>query len=248
MADGASFVKHEPCYNCGSKNNVGVWSDGSKYCFGCRWKLSHHSLSIKDLKQQLDYQEKQKDKKYANLSLPSDFSYNLPPTPLAWLKKYGLTDKEIYQHRFGWSQERGILIYPAFDSYGNLLLYQGRVFTHPNPLKYDSRGNMDSVDCIFGTSDNCIVCTEDVVSAIKVSRLLTSICLFGSILSINRIRRLSDRFKRLVIWLDKDKQQYALKARFRAMPYFDNVSVIVTDLDPKEYKDYELKTTLAPYL
>jgi len=239
----SEFSHHEPCEQCGSKNNVGVWKDGHKYCFGCQWKLNTRKLSIKDLKQQLAYQEKQKDNKYANLNLPDDFSYNIPPEPLAWLKKYQLTDQEIYQHRFGWSQQRETLIYPAFDITGNLLLYQGRSFASSGITlgKYDSRGQMDSVDCLFGTDSHNIVAVEDVVSAIKVSRLLTSICLFGSTLSINRIRRLSDRFKNLVIWLDHDKQRYALQARFRALPYFDSVRVIVTDRDPKEYRTDEIR-------
>ena len=31
-----SFVTKQPCKLCGSKDNVGVWSDGHTYCFGCK--------------------------------------------------------------------------------------------------------------------------------------------------------------------------------------------------------------------
>lgn len=34
--EGSTFVRHEPCLNCGSRNNLGVFSDGHKFCFGCR--------------------------------------------------------------------------------------------------------------------------------------------------------------------------------------------------------------------
>lgn len=32
----AEFVRHEPCEECGSKDNKAVYSDGSTYCFGCK--------------------------------------------------------------------------------------------------------------------------------------------------------------------------------------------------------------------
>ena len=32
----SSFVSHEPCPNCGSRDNLGVYDDGHTYCFGCQ--------------------------------------------------------------------------------------------------------------------------------------------------------------------------------------------------------------------
>lgn len=34
--DGSDFVRHEPCPSCGSRNNLGRFSDGHGYCFGCK--------------------------------------------------------------------------------------------------------------------------------------------------------------------------------------------------------------------
>lgn len=34
--DGSVFVGKEPCPNCGSKDNLGRYSDGHAYCFGCK--------------------------------------------------------------------------------------------------------------------------------------------------------------------------------------------------------------------
>ena len=31
----ATFVKHEPCSKCGSRDNLARYDDGSAYCFGC---------------------------------------------------------------------------------------------------------------------------------------------------------------------------------------------------------------------
>ena len=32
----STFVSHEPCPNCGSRDNLGVYDDGHTYCFGCQ--------------------------------------------------------------------------------------------------------------------------------------------------------------------------------------------------------------------
>ena len=34
-----SFIKHEPCPDCGSKDNLARYSTGQGYCFSCgRWE------------------------------------------------------------------------------------------------------------------------------------------------------------------------------------------------------------------
>jgi twinkle protein len=37
MKSDSTFVKHEPCPECGSKNNLARYSDGHGYCFGCEY-------------------------------------------------------------------------------------------------------------------------------------------------------------------------------------------------------------------
>lgn len=34
--EGSIYLHHEPCPQCGSTDNLGVYSDGHKFCFGCR--------------------------------------------------------------------------------------------------------------------------------------------------------------------------------------------------------------------
>lgn len=237
----SKFSHHEACQECGSRNNVGVWTDGSKYCFGCRWFLSHRSMSVKDLKQQLKQQEKQN----ASIVLPSDCVYALPSVALDWLKKYGISDKEIIQNKFMWSEERKQLVFPIIDVYGNVLGYQSRVFNEEYRSRYDSRGNLDGIYHLLGTNADVVCLVEDLLSAIKIARQCTAMPLWGSNIPISRIRVLSDRFKNLLIWLDKDKYKYAIKAAFRARPYFDNVRVIYTEKDPKEYEDFEISGFIA---
>ena len=38
------FVRHEPCPSCGSKDNLAVYEDGGKYCFGCKYTVMSDTL------------------------------------------------------------------------------------------------------------------------------------------------------------------------------------------------------------
>lgn len=251
MAD--RFLYHEGCPSCGSKDNVGVWEDGHKWCFGCGWGIpAYKGMSLKDIKQKFRQEEKQKG--YGNVYLPSDFSYNIPDAALTWLEKYGITNEEINRERIGWSESKQYLVLPVFDSYDNLLLWQGRYFggneKHPRFFTsgtpetvfhvVDAKGRLDVRDGAMWSS-NFVVLVEDFISAIKVGRHFPAMPLFGSEISLDRIRKLSDRVTSLVTWLDRDKLKNAIKARYKALAYFTTVSVVVSQLDPKEYDDGQIQ-------
>lgn len=251
-----SFVKHEACPVCNSRDNVGVWSDGHKYCFGCGWGIpAYKGMSVEALKQQMRSQEQ---KNGHSIFLPLDYSLDIAPQAIAWLKKYEISDKEIRLFKLGYSHDRHYLVFPVFDSYGNLLLWQGRYFgpnaEHP---RYFTSGYPEKVYYIMGPegrlhdgdnrvrSANFLVLTEDVVSGIKVSRQYPAMPLFGSQVTLDRIRKLSDRFTSLVIWLDRDKLKDSVKARIKALPFFEHVSVVVVDGDPKDYDDISIRSIIS---
>lgn len=238
MSNG-EFLRHEPCPACGSRDNLGVWDDGHKWCFGCGYYVpGYKTQSLADLRQQIKEEEQENNKKNA-VTLPADFTYNIPfGGPREWITQY-LTEAEIYQHRLGWSNVKQYLVFPVFDCHGNLLLWQGRYFgsdkKHP---KYDTKGYPQTIyHCVGRHVDDggLIVVVEDIPSAIVVGRVATALPLFGSQFTIKRIRKLADNYKRLALWLDADKQEYVIRAQFRAMPYFDKVAVITTRKDPKAY-------------
>jgi hypothetical protein len=96
---------------------------------------------------------------------------------------------------------------------------------------------------LYGESDKLVV-VEDVLSAIKVSRLSPDYCampLLGSYMSPEWSRIVSERFKWVRIWLDRDKAKESLKmARNLSALGIDSRSVI-TELDPKEYSKEQIK-------
>lgn len=239
------FIGHEPCPNCGSRDNLGVWSDGHKWCFGCGFYIPRSEVErVREL-EKLQH-NKNKEGKKNHVILPSDYTHCLPDIALTWLKKYGLTDLEIVNNHIGWSESNGYLIYPCFDRYGNLLCYQGRYFTKNRG--FFTAGKIEQVYHILGDVPDypdtiCLV--EDTISCVKVARHALCMALWGSQISAERIVTLSSRFRHLKIWLDKDKAKYAIKRGQIAQAFFDSVKVIITDKDPKDYNDRQLQDYLG---
>lgn len=243
------YLGKEACPNCNSRDNVGVWSDGQKWCFGCGYYVpGYKSMSVEDIRKQIKYDEN-KEKKQRVVYLPDDFTHDIPAAALEWLQKYGVTDEERKKFRIGWTENEPALprslVYPAFDVFGNLLLVQFRSF---NPKNFYTRGHPESVYWSVQVGNNlgpaiCVV--EDFISCIKVGRHCDAMPLWGSNLSLNQIRRLSDHYEVLQLWLDWDKLDQAVKLRIKALPYFREVHVIATDNDPKDYNDDQLRIFLG---
>lgn len=241
------FQGHEPCPRCGSRDNLASWSDG-KWCFGCGLVIpGYKSMSVEDIRKQIQYDDN-KDKKQRVAYLPSDFTLDLPGPALEWVQQYGITDNERLQYKIGWTDEHRSLVLPAFDVYGTLMLVQFRRFQPGNDglvgtAKYYTRGNPESVlwTVPVGTTDVHSLClVEDFLSSLRVGRHTPASPLWGSGLSLGQIKRISDRFERLTLWLDFDKASHALGLKMKAQPYFKEVNVIISEKDPKAYDDSEI--------
>lgn len=81
---------------------------------------------------------------------------------------------------------------------------------------------------------------EDRISAIKVSRCVPTVPLFGSHLSLELIARVSKRFKRFRLWLDPDKKKDAFKQCLNLKQKGFNIDAVFSDKDPKELSDKEI--------
>jgi hypothetical protein len=117
-------------------------------------------------------------------------------------------------------------------------------------VKYVTRGVIKGNERIFlrpdsGSSDqllSSIVVTEDAISAIKVSRTCNAVAAHKATIGLELILRLSREFKHLIIWLDKDRASKVGLEATKAYPYFDSVRVVISDKDPKEYNDEQIRT------
>jgi Zn ribbon nucleic-acid-binding protein len=241
-----TFLRHEPCPSCGSQDNLGVWDDGHKWCFGCGFFVPSSNMSIEQMETALVG----KDKNNKNDGLPLDFTHSLPAEPYAWLKQYEITNAEIIQHNLGWSASRQMLIFPYFGENNEVIFWQGRYFPQRKPKSFTG-GDFRHLVLVrhhVGTTDfsgGVLTVVEDPVSAIKVSRVCDVHPLFGSNLSQHNAIRLSRYFSELNLWLDFDKTKEALKFAERYKFLFKKVNVISTEKDPKEYGTEQIRTYLS---
>ena len=182
-----------------------------------------------------------------DIKLPSDFTSVIPVQAKLWLKKYDITDEEIEMFGIGWSERYSRLILPVYSKDGKLLYYQGRTFkpiTKDNPKYMNIR--QSGVRNIFFTrerGDDKLCVVEDILSAIKVGRYVSSLALLGSYFpkEIYPLYRSSN-----YIWLDSDKYTTAIKhARDANQITGKSFKIVHTKLDPKECRDTIIKESLA---
>lgn len=236
IANQTGFSHHEPCPQCGSKDNLGVWLDGHKFCFGCRYWESAPKLQVKPKilpKQGF---------------IPIDDYWNdtvdhLPEEALIWLRKYGITDSEIFVNGIIYHPGRRSIVFPLGSS-------KTRCYRHIG----DSQGIPKAIT--RGTKTHNFwyhshhsypgrgVFVEDCVSAIKVARHVDAYACLGSDVPGDAIYKAIETYKTIGIWLDRDMATKSLKTALTWSSKNCPVYCIVTERDPKEYDDTEIKDIL----
>lgn len=232
------FVRHESCPQCGSRDNLSVWSDGHKWCFGCGYFVAPDGKAL-DVKVRLN-QLKGKAGSKPLRPLPSDCSYSFPEEAIKWLEEAEITPAVAVKHGLTWSQEENGIIIPVKDDEHQLVMYQIRRFnTKP---KYETRGRLDNHVPVLkcGQENGIIVVVEDYLSAIRVSYFTDACPLFGSHLSKELAYRLSKMYDRLLIWLDPDKHKEAISFYSKYKYLFTETATILSEKDPKLLRDEKL--------
>jgi len=185
-----------------------------------------------------------KVKPVSRASFPDDAKAQLGLTALTWLRKYDIIESEYKS--FLWSDDREWLIFPFFDDADNMIAWSARNFSTSRPKpKYWHHGNISDLLHIVGKPHNeTIVLTEDILSAIKVGRICEAMPVWGSNVPLKTLQRLSDRFKRVGVWLDMDKARESLRTARRAEQIGLEAKTIISIKDPKEYSADEINMRL----
>lgn len=209
----ANFVQHEPCPRCGSKDNLARYDDGSAWCFGCSY---YERGSLKDAKPKS----------------PVKTSFTEVATlPPAWERKLllgGYTASE--RALFTYSPDMDRLVFRLGE------FAEARSLTkQPKVLSFGTKPFH-----VFGEGVPIVV-VEDVFSAIKVGRVTSAVPLFGAVISKPWAMLLSKITKDVIIWLDEDKYNEAVKQGKMLRLLNLNVRVINSPQDPKMYTDQELE-------
>lgn len=185
--------------------------------------------------------------------LPPDFTTEIPTAARLWLHKYGITQEEIKQFKFGYSPRYERLILPVYDEAGTLVYWQGRYFGTGNSPKYFNVRSTSRQEVWFDTistggDSNVIVLVEDIVSAIAVARSgVRAIALLGSYLMDSLTEYLvslsslsNDR--QVCVWLDPDKRSSCAQFAKRLVSFGVKArAVLSSDRDPKEYNVEDIR-------
>jgi len=258
----SEFLHHEACDSCGSSDGRAVFSDGHKWCFVCE-KFTFPTggvelLSITDsLIDSLPHRGNNNKKNDRVFTLPDDYTHTIPSEGLDWLLKYEIEFHEILKKRIGWSQTgvmvKGkmigpLLVMPFFDANGVLHGWQGRNFskTEPKP-KYITHKAPDRFQMYYciGAGTKSLVFVEDIISAMKVSRVVDCTPLLGNRISKPKLALFAQGWNTGVFWLDPDMQTKQLNLHRIAEMLFPNGAFMVSTLhDPKAYSTEEIRKTV----
>jgi ribosomal protein S27AE len=228
----SQFIRHHPCTECGSKDNLAEYTN-SWYCFGCGYYKKKNDLN--SLRERLS-----KSLTSDRVGYPLDTTEKIPPQALKWLLKYNITPEEIANYNIGWHEPDLLVLYNT-NSY-----WQGRVFSDVTTQKYKSWGQKPIV--MYGTVMKAVgvVLVEDILSAICVARVpdIIAIPMFGTSCS----RELEKHLQKLdiftYVWLDGDvkKKSIALKNRLKSLGLL--TKSILTSKDPKTFTKEEIEELL----
>lgn len=191
----ALFVKHHPCPSCGSRDNLGEYSDGSYFCFGCHYyspptRPGHTRTGGSSTK---------------GASLPTnDGGYDLSPLCLQLLQVRGISPEVAIRNGIFYHKPRDQLCIPFKDAEGTTCFVQARNLHPKSKTKYYNYGDKSEHWQFYGMSDT-VVLTEDAFSAIRVGEVFCGYPILGTSIQKERLVRLSERFERVFVWLDSDK-------------------------------------------
>ena len=235
-------IEHTRCPQCASrgedrhKDNLGVYEDGSTFCFKCGYgkgKKPGRSLPVK--------------KDTCDLTYPFDVDTTLSVEALEYLSRYKFTHEEIIKHEILWSERNQRLIFPVKDSEGCLFAWTGRYIPKrgteldKQPPKWYTKGFIHKYPYILHTinpdiENNVLYVVEDIISGIIVSRYYNVLVLFGSHISKDLMYMISMlRGGAVVVWLDEDKRYDAHKYVYQLNDIGVEARNVTTMLDPKDF-------------
>ena len=237
-------VEHyEQCPRCDAigrdtrRDNVGVYSDGSKHCFSCGWhKFPVGFRQIKELNNG------------SKSLLPADFTWEVPSRAWQWVIQYGLPIS-YWQPFTGYSPAEERLVFRV----GTPLVFGiGRYLgTEPGHRKWYVWGDPHKHCEVVGeaTKTTSVVLVEDLISAHKVANAnYTAIPLFGTRLHPCHLYYLnhSPNLRTVTLWLDKDQELRVKREALRLESLINKpVNIITTDKDPKAISFVDIANILG---
>ena len=224
------------------------------YCHHCGMSGYYHKDISRRIKTKTNSRNKQTSAR-CNFSTPYDSEQRyiqFDARAKAWLFKYQISQRDIEQHSIEYSDKRQQLIFPFYD-HGELIGYQARNFDPTWPKYVTIISPKYRHQCLVNNKkiglhklihkDFTKVCiVEDVLSAIKVSKVSSSVAILGTHLSDEVLTKLLN-YDKIYIWLDMDNPMVRSSARKIAnrLSNLKPIHIITSDKDPKEYNERDIQ-------
>jgi hypothetical protein len=247
MSNESYLISQERCPSCASLgrdstgDNLSIYSDGHSYCYGCGYYKNGSALHRFVSKENYSQMERH------HVYLPSDSNIEYPQRALEWINQYELNRNDLLANNVVWSESKERLYFPVYGNEG-LLAYQGRYFGNSSTdKKWWGKGDFKNIFPFYGAASRSLVLVEDVVSAVKLSRVTQSLWLSGNHVGADRWKRLFKLIPKglqCIIWLDPDMYTKSIKEGRLGASYGLNTKSILSDKDPKEHSFEEIKRIL----
>lgn len=235
----SKFLYHDACPRCESKDNLGVFDDGHKWCFGCGYFEAGES-SAKSVHEGTVKVENN------GRAYPFDASAYIPAKATLWLLSCNIGCMQQCWYDIQWSESQQLVCWKIKNPQGKILGWQGRTFSPQAKTKYLSHGNIREDICLLGKGTDVVVMCEDFLSAIAIAESgWVAMPLFGCTCSLNVLQGVAKQFKQVVVWLDSDKLDNAREIALKASLLGMSTKVVYTQKDPKYYKREEIKEFLT---
>lgn len=242
-------VIHQSCPVCPSSDAYALYDDGHGHCYSCGHH--EHSDAVKHLQsivQDMNHNPGMLDTRHRPMVketyFPEDTTKTIDFVALNWLSQYDITRQEVLDHDLRWSPSRRWLVFPIKGENDKLLAYQARNFNDTGP-KWLTFGDISETLHLLGLQNDPkygILIVEDIVSAIKCSRQITTLPIFGSTMPLKMALRIKRLTKKALIWLDADKFEEAIENMARRLELIGvDTHVLYTENDPKACTDKEIK-------
>lgn len=211
------------CFRCGAQGYIG----GSSY----KPSMSRSPFGVR---------AKKSGKVPNDLSLSWD---DFPPEVIVYLNKCGLNESDTNSNGIGFSNKINRLVIPVNNLTRGYAGYITKSFSD------DTRYYTNMPDPKYGyhhllthDEDAGVLICEDVLSAIRGSKVLSTFSLCGTELTQTAKMELVGHHHKFYLWLDNDNTQVKLKQLKikNELSLYGEVNLIYSDVEPKHLTDEEI--------
>jgi hypothetical protein len=157
-----------------------------------------------------------------------------------------LSDQELREQNVGYACDRRTVAYPIYSLEGRQVGVVDRSYIGRNPKALTYWFN-DVPKIHFPlssrTSSTCLI-VEDIPSAIKANRYITSAALLGTHMTNDVVMHLRNHFDSLIIALDKDATDKAFELMHHSILFREGISILPLPKDIKDMDDDEVRETI----